>query len=195
MARPRNFDEDQVLEGAVAMFRERGYEGTSVPELTAKLGICRQSLYKTFGDKRSLYLKALDSYGRREVDGKLDLLEAEGSPLENVRTLIRGFAAMATSCPNDGCLTATAMVEIRDDPEALDIVADQVQRYERGLRKALERAQELGELREDVQPLRLARALTTITYGIGLLTRLPGSGSRIGDAVSVQLEILEGAVR
>jgi TetR/AcrR family transcriptional repressor of nem operon len=195
MARPRNFNEDQVLEGAVAMFRERGYEGTSVPELTAKLGICRQSLYKTFGDKRGLYLKALESYGRREVDGKLTLLEAEGSPLENVRTLIRGFAAMATTCPSDGCLTATAMVEIRDDPEALAIVASQVERYEHGLQRALERAQALGELRDGAQPIRLARALTTVSYGIGLLTRLPGSGSRIGDAVSVQLEILAGAAR
>jgi TetR/AcrR family transcriptional repressor of nem operon len=193
MARPRSFDETEVLEGAVAMFREQGYEGTSVPELTARLGICRQSLYKTFGDKHGLYLKVLENWGQREVDAKLALLAAPGSPLENVRTLIRGMAAMATSCPSEGCLTVTAMVENRDDAEALAIVEGQVNSLEQGFRMALENAQGLGELRPEARPARLARSLTTAVYGIGLLTRLPGSGPRIADAVSVILETLDTA--
>lgn len=193
MARPRKFDENQVLDGAVAMFRERGYEGTSVPDLTAELGICRQSLYTTFGDKRGLYLKALEAWGRSEVDAKLSLLHADGSPLENVRTLIRGLAALATTCPSEGCLTVTAMVEKRDDPEALAVVEGQVARLERGFRDALARAREQGELRADARPVRLARFLTTAIYGIGLLTRLPDSGGRIADAVAVLLDFLDDA--
>lgn len=193
MARPRNFNEDQVLDGAVALFRERGFEGISVPDLTAKLGICRQSLYKTFGDKKGLYLKALEAYGQHETDSKLALLEAEGSPLENVRTLIRGFASLATTCPDEGCLTVTAMVEARDDPEALAIVTEQVERLERGLQLALLRAQELGEIRSEVRPEQLARTLTTVIYGMGLLVRLPGSGGRIASAVSFLSESLDAA--
>ena len=193
MARPRNFDEDQVLDGAVAMFREHGFEGTSVPELTAKLGICRQSLYKTFGDKRNLYLKALESYGRREVDGKLAMLEAEGSPLENVRTLIRGFASLATKCPDEGCLTVTALVESRDDTEALAGVADQVERLEQGIQSALERAQGLGEIRPGAKVQQLARAVTTAIYGIGLLVRLPDGGARIAAVVSFLIDAIEDA--
>jgi TetR/AcrR family transcriptional regulator, transcriptional repressor for nem operon len=195
MARPRNFDEAQVLDGAVALFREHGYEGTSVPELTAKLGICRQSLYATFGDKRSLYLKALENYGRREIDGKLALLEAEGSPLENVRSLIRGFAAMATVCPSEGCLTVTAMVESRDDPEALTVVASQVERLELGISAALEQALDLGEIRPDAKPQQLARAVTTSVYGIGLLVRLPGSGARIASVVSFLIDSIDEVAR
>jgi TetR/AcrR family transcriptional regulator, transcriptional repressor for nem operon len=193
MARPRNFNEDQVLDGAVNMFRELGYEGTSVPELTAKLGICRQSLYKTFGDKRGLYLKALDSYGQREIDGKLELLESEGSPLENVRTLIRGFASLATTCPNEGCLTVTAMVETRNDPEIQAVVADQVERLEQGIQTALQRARDCGELNFEANPSRLARAITTALYGIGLLVRLPGGGSRIASVVSFLIDSLDDA--
>jgi len=193
MARPRNFDEDQVLDGAVALFREHGFEGISVPDLTAKLGICRQSLYKTFGDKKGLYLKALEAYGQRETNGKLALLEAEGSPLENVRTLIRGFASLATTCPDQGCLTVTAMVESRDDPEALAVVAGQVEGLERGLQLALVRAQELGEIRPDVRPEQLARTLTTAIYGMGLLVRLPGSGGRIASVVSFLSDALDDA--
>ena len=193
MARPRTFELDQVLEGAVALFRERGYEGTSVPDLTERLGICRQSLYNAFGDKHGLWLEALERYGEREVDAKLALLAAPGSPLENVRTVIRGFAALATACPGEGCLTVTAMVETRRDPAALAVVERHVERLEGGFRDALQLALERGELMPAVRPERLARALITSVYGIGLLTRLPSSGGRIADAVSVLIGLLDDA--
>jgi TetR/AcrR family transcriptional repressor of nem operon len=193
MARPRSFDQTEVLEGAVDLFREHGYEGTSMPQLIDRLGICRQSLYKAFGDKRGLYLQALERWGEREVDAKLALLAADGPPLDNVRTLIRGFAAMATTCPNEGCLTVTAMVESREDPEVLALVEKQVARLEDGITAALTLARERGELKSGERPARLARALATAIYGMGLLTRLPGSGPRIGDAVDVLLDLLDEA--
>ena len=193
MARPRTFDEAAVLEGAVELFREKGYEGTSVPELTERLGICRQSLYNAFGDKRGLYLQALERYGEREIDGKVALLEADGSPLENLRTVIRAFAAMATACPSEGCLTVTAMVENREDAGAVQVVERHVERLERGFHDAIERAKAAGEIRADVRTARLSHALITTCYGVGLLTRLPGSGPRIGDAVSMLLDLLDDA--
>ena len=193
MARPRSFDEDQVLTGAMEAFRECGFDGVSLPQLIERLGICRQSLYTTFGDKRGLFLRALERYGQREVDAKLALLAGPGSPLENVRTVLRGWADMASRCPSDGCLTATAIVEIRDDPEALAIVEAHVNRLEAAFRDALERAREVGEIRGDVCPAQLASALTCTAYGIGVLVRLPTSGRRIGDTVSVLLRLVDGA--
>jgi TetR/AcrR family transcriptional repressor of nem operon len=194
VARPRTFDEDEVLEGAVEIFREKGFDGTSVPEITSRLGICRQSLYSAFGDKRTLYLRALERWGEREIDAKLDLLAADGSPLENVRTVVRGVAGLATQCPSEGCLTAIGIVETRDDPDARAVLHDQVKRLEDGFRGALARARDLGEIRPDARPGRLARALVTTMYGIGLLARLEGSGPRIGDAVSVLLDVIDAAV-
>ncbi|MCB1184016.1 TetR/AcrR family transcriptional regulator [bacterium] len=193
MPRPRSFDADEVLAGAVAMFRAHGYERTSVPELTERLGICRQSLYATFGDKRGLYLQALAAWGRDEVDGKLALLAAEGSPLAHVRTLVRGFAALASTCPAAGCFTVTAMVESRDDPEAVAVVAAQVARFEDGLHAALAEARAGGELRPDADPRRLARTITTAMYGLGLVVRLPDSAGRIADTVATLLALLDEA--
>lgn len=195
MARPRSFDEDKVLEGAVSLFHEKGYDGTSVPELSRRLGICRQSLYQAFGDKRGLYLKALQRWGEREVEPRMRLLSGEGSPLENVRTVIRGFAAKATSCPDTGCLTVTAMVENRDDADVLAIVEQQVERMERGFADALRSAKEQGELSEGSHPDRLAPAMVTTCYGMGLLSRLPSSGPRIADAVSMLLGLLDAAAK
>jgi TetR/AcrR family transcriptional repressor of nem operon len=193
VARPRTFDEAEVLEGAVRVFRESGYDGVSVPELTERLGICRQSLYSTFGDKRGLYLKALERWGRSEVDAKIEVLEGSGSPLENVRTVVRGWADLATRCPSEGCFTATAIVEARGDEEALAVVEAQVGRLEAGFRDALQRARDAGELRPDVRSERLARAIVTVAYGIGVLSRLPSSGPRIGDAVSHLIGLIDAA--
>ena len=191
MARPKSFDEQQVLEKAIVVFRRKGFDGTSIPELTAELGICRQSLYNSFGDKQGLFLKALELYGKSEVQAKLDLLSAPGSPIENLRTMIRGWAALAASCPGEGCFTITAIVVNRDDPDALAIVEQQVNRLERGYAQNLEEAAKAGELKPGVNPARIASSLTTSCYGVGLLSRLSGSSSRIGDAVALMLDLID----
>lgn len=193
MARPRTFDQSDVLERAVDLFRENGYEGTSIPQLTSRLGICRQSLYNAFGDKRGLFLAALERWGQREVDAKLTLLEAPGSALENLRTVVRGLAALATQCPGEGCLTVSAIVENRDDPDALAVVERQVERLEQGFLSALARAQAEGEIAAHASPARLSQALTTTCYGLGVLSRLPASGPRIGGAVAVLMGLLDDA--
>ena len=193
MARPRTFDPDDVLERAVDVFHQQGFEATTMPDLVERLGICRQSLYNAFGDKRGLYLAALQRWGEREVDAKLELLEAEGSPLDNLRTLIRGWASLATQCPSHGCLTVTAIVENGADPEALTLVEAQVDRLEHGFRDALKRAHSAGELKASASPTRLARVLISTCYGFGVLSRLPGSGPRIGDSVAALLDLVDAA--
>ncbi|MFT4649446.1 MAG: TetR/AcrR family transcriptional repressor of nem operon [Glaciecola sp.] len=191
MARPKTFDEQQVLSKAIDVFRRKGFDGTSIPELISELGICRQSLYNSFGDKRGLFLKALEHYGSLEVQSKLDLLCAPGSPIENLRTVLRGWAAMASQCPGEGCFTITAIVVNREDSKALAIVEEQVDHLEKGFQKNLERAWQAGELKSDASPARIAHSLTTTCYGIGLLSRLSGSSIRIGDSVAEMLDLIE----
>ena len=91
-------------------------------------------------------------------------------------------------------MTVTGIVEAREDAEALAVVERQVERLEGSFRDALVRAQEMGELRANARTQQLARTIVTSMYGIGLLTRLPGSGPRIADAVSVLLGLVEAAV-
>lgn len=193
MARPRTFDEDEVLDQAVEIFRERGFDGVSLPQLTERLGICRQSIYSVFGDKRGLYFRALERWRQQEIDAKLQVLDAPGSPLENLRTLLRSWKDLAAGCPSGGCLTAAAIVESRDDPAAHAIVEAQVARLEEGIRATLARAKKAGELKDAVQPRRLARTLVTVGYGVGVLARLSSSALRIRDTVSTMLELLEAA--
>src|ERR1700730_2144482 len=78
MARQKEFDRDEVLHKAMEVFWSRGYEASSIQDLVKRMGINRQSLYDTFGDKHTLYLQALDRY--REVEGRkiVELLEQPG---------------------------------------------------------------------------------------------------------------------
>lgn len=193
MARPRSFDEDRVLDSAVDTFRTCGYDGVSLPQLIDRLGICRQSLYNVFGDKRGLYLRALERWGEREVDAKLALLDAPGSALENVRTVLRAWAGLASSCPAEGCLTASGIVQNHDDPDALAVLQRQVDRFEQGLVDALRRARRARELRAGVPIERLARTIVTMGNGIGVLCRLPNSALRVRDAVSTMLALIDDA--
>ncbi|WP_433199701.1 TetR/AcrR family transcriptional regulator [Dactylosporangium sp. CS-047395] len=101
MGRPRGFDEEAVVRAAVALFARRAYDGLSVDDLVTGLGVHRNSLYKTFGSKRGLYLAALRKYledPRALLDGdRLDLLllaAAEQAPLDaEVGALISGALA------------------------------------------------------------------------------------------------------
>jgi len=191
VVRPRTFDEKAVLDGAIELFRERGYAGTRIPDLTQALGICRQSLYATFGDKRSLFLKALDTRSRREVDAMLGRLAAGGSPLANVRALLSDLATAEGRPRGRGPLTAAALLEMPRDEDVMSIVETQIARLERGLGDALDRAALNGELPGSVHPAPLARALTAAICGAGLLEALPGHEKRCGDLLGLLQVVLD----
>ena len=95
MARQKEFDRDEALHKAMEVFWSRGYEAASVGELVRHMGINRQSLYDTFGDKHSLYLAALDRY--REVEGRklFELLERPGPVKRALRQLFEGVVEHA----------------------------------------------------------------------------------------------------
>src|SRR5919106_4461692 len=76
MARPREFDEEAVLDAAIQCFWRRGYEATSVRDLVEKTGITSASLYNAFGDKRALYQRALDRYVEGSIADRIRRCES-----------------------------------------------------------------------------------------------------------------------
>ena len=81
MARPKAFDRDRTLARALELFQAKGYEATSIQDLVDAMGIGRQSLYDTFGDKEALYREALERY---VAEGPRSVLVALESPLPTV---------------------------------------------------------------------------------------------------------------
>src|SRR5436305_13985260 len=97
MARQKEFDRDEVLHKAMEVFWTRGYEGASMQDLVKRMGINRQSIYDTFGDKHSLFLQSLDRYREIESRKLFAVLERPGSVKKNLRQLFEEVISTAES--------------------------------------------------------------------------------------------------
>ena len=137
--RPRAFDRDTVLDAAVRVFWEKGYEGTSLDDLTTAMGINRPSIYATFGKKHDLFLAAIDRYAA--VQGM-----AQSAPLReepNIRDAVAGYfrQIIKTVSSGDGprgCLIGSVATEVAErDPVVRGKIAGNLSRSEQVLDRRL----------------------------------------------------------
>jgi TetR/AcrR family transcriptional repressor of nem operon len=122
MARPKAFDPQAALDRAMTLMWERGYEATSIADLTSAMGIGRRSLYDTYGDKRSLLLKCLDHYVETVESPLRDHASQAGSPAAGLRELLQSTVDTSDGKPA-GCLIANCATEVAwHDPDVRDKV-------------------------------------------------------------------------
>ncbi|WP_188189320.1 TetR/AcrR family transcriptional regulator [Nonomuraea sp. SYSU D8015] len=183
MARSKEFDPEVALEKALELFWERGYEGTSMADLVAHLGIARASIYGTFGGKRELYLKALELYlARRDV---VSPLSHPGPALPALRAFLDSYVA---ECLADelrrGCMVVNTAVEFASRDAAVSKrVAESWTGLETAMAAALVRARAQGEIPAGKDPHALARFLLVLLQGIRVLGRADPDPRRLRDAV------------
>ena len=167
--RPRAFDADKALDRALRLFWQKGYEGTSLADLTAALGINRPSLYAAFGDKEALFRKAVDRYAEGPaayVREALKLPEARAV----VERLMRGAVdLLADPRTPQGCLLVQGALSCSKaaDPIRRELIARRTQ-GEVALRKRLERAIREGDLPRDANAADLARYFVTVIHGMAV---------------------------
>jgi TetR/AcrR family transcriptional repressor of nem operon len=118
MGRPRTFDREEVLDRAVELFWARGYERTSVQDLVDSMGIQRGSLYAAFGDKRQLFLAALDRYEERFYRDMQELIT--GRPASEAIRLVfeRVIEDCACGDAEKGCFVTNTAVALAEDDDA-----------------------------------------------------------------------------
>ena len=113
MARPREFDEQRALTAAMEVFWEKGYEATSLTDLTSRMGIQRPSLYAAFGDKQSLFDAALDRYAEMSYAYLRSIMDRAPGAKEAVREYFERMLDNAyADRPYAGCLCVNTMVEL-----------------------------------------------------------------------------------
>ncbi|MEV5691769.1 TetR/AcrR family transcriptional regulator [Micromonospora globbae] len=193
MARTKEFDPDAALRAALDLFWERGYEATSMADLVEHLGVARASIYATFGNKRDLYLKALDRYGDLVDPGLLRELSQPGPALPAVRAVIERYAREAgDDSGRRGCFIVNTAVEVAPhDPQAARRVAASWDHLETAITSALIRAQAQGELAPDKDPRALARFLLVLMQGIRVVGKVQAEPRRLRDAVTQALALLD----
>lgn len=169
--RPREFDRDKALEAAMRAFWAKGYERTGLPALQAAMGIGRQSLYNAFGDKRALFLEALDHYGTTQFRWLHERLAAPGSGLLNVRAVLATWVEAVTSPGFNGCLVCNSTVEFGRDAEVTAITERHNRAIEESFDAALRRSLDDGELRPGTDTRALAQFLANLGQGLALQGR------------------------
>ncbi len=192
VGRPKEFDRDAALKKAMELFWTRGYEATGLRELLDYMGIGRQSLYDTFGDKHSLFIAAVKHYDQRITEGIIDQLLAAGSPLRNVRKTLAAIADSVTDGKCRGCLLTNTLVEVAPhDSEVAAAAKSVLSRIEAGFRRTLQQAVKEGELPKDANVRALARYFTSTAQGLVVMGKASVSRAAVKDIVNVALSVLE----
>jgi len=193
VGRPREFDEEQVLDAAMKAFWANGYEATSLADLVSVTGLHKGSLYQAFGDKHALFIQTLNRYLQNVRRHKSHILEASDTPLGGIRAVLHGFIDMSeddSSCPR-GCMAVKSLVEMAPhDPEVQRIMED----HKNGMRTSIEgrvrQAQANGDLGGDKSPEMIASLIMIFMDGLATQATGPMNVEEAHELLDGQLDAL-----
>ena len=196
MARPREFDEEVVLDAAVQCFWSRGFEATSVKDLIGKTGITAASLYNAFGDKRALFHTALDHYVEAGIGERIRRCETL-PPREAIAAFFDEILKRSLGDrERKGCMLVNAALEVAPhDREFQKIIAGVLRRIERFFLTCIKAGQADGTITRSVTAENLAHHLLAVLMGVRVLARARPERALLEGAVAPALAMLDGVDR
>jgi len=168
MGRPRAFDPDEALDKAMLVFWSKGYEGTSLTDLTDAMGINRPSLYSAFGNKEELFRKALERYSSKVACA--DAAFRQPTARAFAEKYLNDIADGLTDPTHPrGCMGVMSALVCSDEagPVREELISCR-RSSELAVRARLMKAQEDGDLCPDTNPADLARYIATIAQGMSV---------------------------
>jgi len=190
MARSKEFEINEVLERAISLFWEQGYEKTSMQDLVKHMGIHKRSMYDTFGDKHSLYIQALE----RCVNTTEDTLLNKSRDVSNVKSAIRSLLQTSLDYEDEqrkGCLIVNCATELAlRDEEASEQVKHNFESTQDILLELIKQGQETGELDTRHNPQLLAMTVFNAWIGIRVQTRVVTDRNELEKMIDGIIELL-----
>lgn len=173
---PKQFDPAAAIRAARLVFWRRGYDGAALTELESEMGIRRKSLYDTFGNKRGVYLRALEDYTGDVIDKiRRGLLDERHAPLENLERVLIKLGRHHASPHGLGCMLGVALGQVEpDDDELRSLLSGHLERLTDGFGRLVAAGQADGSIRDDVDAGEFAAALTALVQGVALIGRSAG---------------------
>lgn len=167
-------------------FWERGYEATSLSDLTERMGIQRASLYNAYGDKQTLFLAALRHYQGRHVEFVRQVLAHSPTPRAGIEALLKGTCEDCAA--RKGCLCVNSMVELAShDPHTGGILREHNSEIKRMLAEAFASAQELGEFGASTNPSAAAESIMVALFGLNVSTKAGATKDELESAIELVL--------
>ncbi len=189
--RPREFVIEEAVRDAVEAFRRHGYHGTSVQDLMKGTGLAKGSLYKAFGDKRSLFLAALDQYMSASLQRIAQSLREPGPARAVIGEALRAYARRVAES-NGGCLITIALMElVPEDAEVARMVERMFRRLQDLFAAAVIRGQAAGEIPQERDERAIARALLCTMQGLRILAKTKPAEAEIAGIIDLALRALD----
>ncbi|PKR48930.1 TetR/AcrR family transcriptional regulator [Thalassospira marina] len=190
--RPREFDLDAALDGAIGVFTRKGFHGVSVAELAGAMNVSAGSLYKAFPDKHAIFIAALDRYiCLRQANIAARLTNAQSGHAA-LAAILTAYAELASGEGGKlGCLVVASNVELgSDDAVVANRIAAQLGRYRQRFADLLKQGQLDGTIRADIDPDDMASLLLCVTQGMRVVGKTGQSFEAMQRTVSQMLLIL-----
>lgn len=192
MARTKVFNEQEVLDKAMHLFWQKGYNATSAQDLVNTLGISRSSLYDTYGDKHSLFVKALKQYRKERIDPVIKGTDG----VEDVEAYIRNFfesvkVEALSDSRSKGCFVVNSVVELAPVDSEIAMLANSIMHdTEEALYKVVKKGQDTGIFTTELSARSLARFVFNSLNGLRVTVKFDTSKKMFDDIVNVCLSAL-----
>lgn len=195
MARTKEFDEDAVLLKAMLLFWEQGYEKTSVQELVTHMGIHKGSLYDTFGDKQSLYVKALKRYIEMFEQAVRRPVKRRMADTRSAKVAIRMLLEMAVQQKEelpDGCFMVNTAVELANqDSVSRDLVHMGWATIEQLIRDIIEEGQQSGEISKALNAELLSHYFNNALIGLRVMVKTITDKEKLRQIINTNVSVLD----
>ncbi len=191
--REREFDRTEALNKAMNLFWQKGYFDTSVQDLVEHTGVARSGLYGEFGDKKELFLTALDQYQETVAHDTVGNLARPGAGIKELKSFFAGLGRSASGdTPHRGCLICNTAIEFgRTDTDVSDKVKQHFNNLRKYFRRAVENEKQQGKLDKKFDAPAYGDYLMGVMQGACVLARSPVDRGVIGRYVRTALSQLD----
>ncbi len=191
--RPRTFDTDVALANAINVFSTKGYNGTSIKDLSESLNLTAGSIYKAFKDKRTLFMKALDYYkDQRYTLSQVRIAQAD-SGREKIRNLLNGYAQDSLGESGQiGCMVVATAVELSSEDSEIKQKINRL--FDSGIktiRELIILGQQDGSISMAIDPDKMAQTIHSITQGMRVIGKVNVDKSHLENIVSTAMSLLD----
>jgi AcrR family transcriptional regulator len=191
MARPKEFEREDVLDEAIKVFCDRGFAGASTEAVLDAMRISRQSMYDTFGGKRPLYLEALARYNAASVAAIVRSVESAATPLAGIEAALLDFASRPSSDAALGCMGVASICEFGVSDEDINKINEAgAHRLLKAFERALAAARRGGEIAADLNGRSAAQFILAMLSGMKVAARGGATRSALRDMARMALRSL-----
>lgn len=193
MARTKDFDESEVLNKAMNLFWLKGYNATSMQDLVDGLGISRSSLYDTYGDKHSLFIKALETYQSTNSVKICNIINNAKSGRQAIEHMLAFIAGnLLSDQSHKGCFLVNAEVEVAPHDEQVSrMVCQNDQQIEEIFYDIIKKGQQSGEISNKQDARALARFTFNTVKGMRVTAKSTQDKTVFDDIIRMALLVLE----